>query len=126
MASFTGDGAYDRPTTVYTAVQERHPAADVIVPPRVDAVPSTMASTAPCQRDRHIQAIIKTGCRAWQRDSGYTIQARVENQIGRFKQIIDDRQRFHRADARATEVVIAVAALNRMLELGRSNSVRST
>lgn len=27
MASFTGDGAYDRPTTVYAAVHERHRAA---------------------------------------------------------------------------------------------------
>ncbi len=70
MASFTGDGAYDRPTTVYAAVHERHPAADVIVPPRTDAVPSDTASTAPSQRDRHIQVIAKIGRRAWRRDSG--------------------------------------------------------
>ena len=124
IASVTGDGAYDRPTTVYASVHERHPDADVIVPPRVDAVPSDTASTAPTQRDRHIQAISEKGRRRWQRDSGYNIRARVESQIGRFKQIIGDRLRFHRADARATEVAVAVEVLNRMLDLGRPNSVR--
>ncbi len=45
--------------------------------------------------------------------------------IGRFKQVIGDRLRFHRTDARATEVAIAVAVLNRMLDFGRPNSVRA-
>ncbi len=44
---------------------------------------------------------------------------------GMLKQVIGDGLRFHRADARATEVVIAVEILNRMLDLGRPNSVRS-
>ena len=39
VASFTGDGAYDR-EDVYGAVAERHPEAAVVVPPRKDAVPS--------------------------------------------------------------------------------------
>src|ERR671938_730416 len=39
VASFTGDGAYDR-TDVYAAVAERYPEATVIVPPRATAVPS--------------------------------------------------------------------------------------
>jgi hypothetical protein len=33
VASFTGDGAYDR-DNVYAEVAARHPAATVIVPPR--------------------------------------------------------------------------------------------
>src|SRR3954464_5751967 len=39
VASFTGDGAYDR-DSVYAAVADRHPDAAVIVPPRTTAVPS--------------------------------------------------------------------------------------
>ena len=39
MASFTGDGAYDR-DDVYAEVAARHPAAAVVVPPRANAVPS--------------------------------------------------------------------------------------
>jgi hypothetical protein len=39
VASFTGDGAFDR-DDVYAEVAARHPDADVIVPPRSSAVPS--------------------------------------------------------------------------------------
>jgi hypothetical protein len=67
---FLGDGGYDR-TGVYTALDERHPDAKVIVPPRADAVLSENAKTDPTQRDRHIQAIAGKGRMAWQRDSGY-------------------------------------------------------
>src|SRR4051812_7183910 len=42
VASFTGDGAYDR-DAVYAAVVESHPAAAVIVPPGTAAVPSGAA-----------------------------------------------------------------------------------
>jgi hypothetical protein len=44
VASFTGDGAYDR-DDVYDAVAARHSDADVIVPPRANAVPSATAET---------------------------------------------------------------------------------
>jgi hypothetical protein len=46
VASFTGDGAYDR-DDVYREVCQRHPDAAVIVPPRLSAVPSATAETAP-------------------------------------------------------------------------------
>src|SRR4051812_28285525 len=45
VASFTGDGAYDR-DDVYAEVATRHPAAAVVVPPRANAVPSETAGTA--------------------------------------------------------------------------------
>src|ERR671910_1686673 len=46
VASFTGDGAYDR-DDVYAEVAARHPEAAVIVPPRANAVPSDAAETTP-------------------------------------------------------------------------------
>src|SRR3954465_14963901 len=49
VASFTADGAYDQ-ESVYAEVAERHPGADVVVPPRSTAVPSATAETAPTQR----------------------------------------------------------------------------
>jgi hypothetical protein len=61
---------------------------------------------------------------AWQRDSGYNQRARVEGQVGRWKQVIGDGLRFHSDEAQATEVAIAAAVLNRMLDLGGPNSVR--
>jgi hypothetical protein len=96
----------------------------VVVPPRADAVLSATAETDPTQRDRHIQAIAGTGRMAWQRDSGYNERARVEGQFARWKQVIGDGLRFHSDEARATEVAIAAQVLNRMLDLGRPNSVR--
>ena len=105
-------------------MHERHPKAEVIVPPRVDAAFSATAETAPTQRDRHLQAINERGQMAWQRDSGYNLRARVEGQIGRWKRVIGDSLRFHTDEAQAAEVAIAVKVLNRMLDLGRPNSVR--
>ena len=105
-------------------MHERHPKAEVIVPPRLDAAFSATAETAPTQRDRHIQAINEYGRMAWQRDSGYNLRARVESQIGRWKRVIGDSLRFHTDEAQAAEVAIAVVVLNRMLDLGRPSSVR--
>ena len=123
MASFTADGAYDQ-DGVSAAVAERHPQAEIIVPPRSTAVPSETAETAPTQRDRHLQSITKHGRAAWQKASGYTKRSRIEAAIGRIKQVIGDGLRSYTEERRATEVEVAVHALNRMLEAGRPISVR--
>jgi hypothetical protein len=124
VACFTADGAYDQ-EGVAAAVTERHPEALIIVPPRSTAVPSETAETVPTQRDCHLRRITEHGRAAWQKAFGYTIRARVEATIGRFKQVIGDRLRCRADQRRATEVDVAVHALNRMLELGRPTSVRS-
>ena len=123
VASVTGDGAYDQ-DAVYAAVAERHPDAAVIVPPRTTAVPSGTAETAPTQRDRHLQCITEKGRMAWQQASGYNRRAKAEAAIGRWKQVIGDGLRSRLDERRATEVDVAVHALNRMLELGRPSYVR--
>ena len=123
IVSFTADGAYDQ-EGVSTAIAERHPEAVVIVPPRSTAVPSSRAETEPTQRDRHLQFIAKHGRAAWQKASGYTSRARVEATIGRLKQVIGNGLRSRTNQRRATEMDIAVHALNRMLDFGRPNSVR--
>src|SRR3954452_940190 len=123
VASFTGDGAYDR-DDVSTSVAERHPEAAIIVPPRSTAVPSETAEIAPTQRDLHLQFIAEHGRMAWQKASGYTKRARAEAAVGRFKQVIGDGLRSRTDRRRATEVDVAVHALNRMLDSGRPNSVR--
>jgi len=102
------------------------------VPPPSTAVPSETAETAPTQRDRHLQSreprgsldIAEHGRAAWQKASGYTKRARAEAAIGRFKQVIGDGLRSRTDRRRATEVDVAVHALNRTLELGRPISVR--
>jgi len=123
VASFTADGAYDQ-DGVYREVAAHHPEASVIVPPRSSAVPSDTAQTAPTMRDRHLQIIAGRGRMAWQKASGYHWRALVEADISRFKRVIGDGLRFRTDRRRATEVAIAVDALNRMLELGRPEYVR--
>ncbi len=123
VASFTADGAYDQ-EGVSAAVAQRHPEAAIIVPPRSTAVPSETAETEPTQRDRHLQSIAEHGRAAWQKASGYTRRSRAEAAIGRFKQVIGDGLRSRTDRRRATEVDVAIHALNRMLELGRPISVR--
>src|SRR5271168_3923479 len=75
VASFTGDGAYDR-DSVYRTVTERDPDAAVIVPPRSTAVPSETADTEPTQRDCHLRCIDEKGRIGWQKVSDYNKRSR--------------------------------------------------
>jgi hypothetical protein len=94
------------------------------VPPRATAVLSASAETIPTQRDRHLQMIAKSGRMAWQKASGYNLRAKVEVSIGRYKRVIGDTLRSRTDRTEVTEVAIAAAALNRMLEFGRPNYAR--
>src|ERR1700712_3840190 len=109
---------------VSLAVVQRYPEAAIIVPPRSTAVPSETAETAPTQRDGHLHSIAEHGRTTWQKASGYTKRARAEAAIGRFKQMISDGLRSRTDQRQATEVDVAVHALNRILDLGRRISVR--
>ena len=125
LASFTGDGAYDQ-AGVYVTVGKLHPDADVIVPPRSTAALSENVEATPTQRDRHLQSIAEHGRMGWQKRSGYTRRALVETAISRLKRVIGDALRSRTDRRRLAEVAIAIAVLNRMLELGRPKSVRIT
>ena len=60
----------------------------------------------------------------WQKSSGYNVRAKVEAAIGRYKRVIGDALRSRTGENETTEVAIAAAALNRMLEFGRPNYIR--
>ena len=60
----------------------------------------------------------------WQRASGYNWRALVESDVSRWKRVIGDGLRSRTDGRQETEVAIAAAALNRMLDLGRPNYVR--
>ena len=123
VASLTGDGAYDR-DDVYDEVVARHPDASVVVPPRLSAVPSAAAETAPTQRDAHLRCIDERGRMGWQRASGYNSRALVEADVSRWKRVIGDGLRSQTDGRQATEVAIAADVLNRMLKLGRPEYIR--
>jgi hypothetical protein len=86
---------------------------------------STSAETDPTQRDRHIRVIAEHGQMAWQRTSGYNVRAGAEGTMSRYKRLIGDTLRSHSRPAQETETRIAVSILNRMLDLGRPESVRA-
>ena len=123
LASFTGDGVYDQ-EGVTASIGSRNPDAAIIAPPRSTAVPSEAAETGPTQCDRHLRAIAEHGRMAWQAASGYTRRARAETAMSRFKKVIGDGLRSHANERRETEVEVAVHVLNRMINLGRPDSVR--
>jgi len=124
LAAVVADGAYDQ-DNVYDTVAEHSAEAMVVVPPRATAVLSASAETDPTQRDRHIQVIAGHGRMGWQRASGYNARAGAEGAMSRYKRIIGDTLRSHARPAQEVETRIAVTVLNRMLDLGRPDSVRA-
>jgi len=103
IAAFLGNGAYDRESVTATLTQ-RHPQAAIIVPPRKDAVLSEQSQTNPTQRDRRLLESAKRGRLGWQKHSGYTIRSRVENAIGRFKQVLGEALRSQTDENQVTEI----------------------
>ena len=61
---------------------------------------------------------------SWQKSSGYNLRTSVEASIGRYNRLIGAALRSRTNETEATEIAIAAAALNRMLEFGRTKSVR--
>jgi hypothetical protein len=123
LAAVVADGAYDQ-DRVYDEVAGHSAEAAVVVPPRSTAVLSPSAQTDPTQRDRHIQVIAECGRMGWQKTSGYNARAGAEGAMSRYKRIIGDTLRSH-SRPQEVETRIAVNVLNRMLDLGRPESVRA-
>ena len=61
----------------------------------------------------------------WQKTSGYNARAGAEGTMSRYKRIIGDILRARGRPAQETETRIAVSILNRMLDLGRPDSIRA-
>jgi transposase len=120
VASLTADGAYDG-ETVYDAVADRYPEAEIIIPPRATAVPNEIRTT---RRDRHIATIEKHGRMGWQRRSGYNRRSLVETAIYRYKTIINRRLQVRTLPNQRTEARIGCNILNRMTYFGMPTSVR--
>ena len=59
----------------------------------------------------------------WQKTSGYNDRALIEADISRWKRVIGDGLRSQTDERQATEVAIAAAVLNRMLELDLPNAI---
>jgi hypothetical protein len=120
VASVIADGAYDG-ETVYDAVSDRHPEADIVIPPRTTAVPSTSGAT---QRDQHVATIEKHGRIGGQRLSGYNRRSLVETAMYRYKTIIGRRLLARTLSSQQVEAKIGCNALNRMTSFGMPATIR--
>ena len=67
-------------------------------------------------------SVQQVGRRKWKKDSGYHQQARVENAFFRYKSIIGGGLRARAPGGREAEALLACNVLNRMMELGKSQS----
>jgi IS5 family transposase len=121
----TADGAYDGAPN-YQTVAQHGAHIRIVIPPHVTAVLSDEAGHGPSQRDGHIALIEAKGRLEWQMATGYGRRSLVETTIGRYKRIIGPQLRARSFAGQQTEAAIGVAVLNRMLEAGRPDSVRSS
>ncbi len=121
----TADGAYDGVPT-YQTVAQHGAHIRIVIPPQVTAVLSDEAGCGPSQRDGHIALIEAKGRLEWQKATGYGRRSLVETTMGRYKRIIGPQLRARSFASQQTEAAIGVAVLNRMLEAGRPDSVRSS
>ena len=118
----TGDGAYDT-RSVYTAVGEAGGVSvEVVVPPRRPATALPKATGLWKQRNQHIERIAEIGRQAWQKETGYRQQARVEGTFLRYKRIFGGSLRAKRFEAQQREAMVGCAVLNKMLALGEAQS----
>ena len=123
VASFTGDGAYDR-DDVYAEVAARHPARPW------SCRRARMRCRAKPQRSRRHSATgiydVSPSAAAWagRRPQGTTGAPWWSADISRWKRVIGDGLRSQTDGRQASEVAIAADVLNRMLELGRPEYVR--
>ena len=119
---FTGDGAYDT-RSVYQAVGKAGgTGVEIVVPPRRLATASVNATGPWKQRTQHVERIAEIGRQAWQKETGYRQQARVEGTFLRYKRILGGRLRAKGFEAQQREAMVGCTVLNKMLALGKAQS----
>jgi len=97
-----------------------------VIPPRRDAKiwQQGNCAGAPWQRDENRRAIRQKGRRRWKQDSGYHRRSLAETTFFRCKTIFGPMVQARAFPQQATELLLKVAALNRMTHLGMPDSYR--
>lgn len=125
IGAVLADGAYDG-ESVYRAVTAHSPEAEVIIPPRSTAVPSSTTEGARTQRDRHIALIAERGRLGWQRAVQYGRRSLGEVAMMRYKQVIGHSLRARSLPAQKVEAAVGCKIMNIMTSLGMPVSRKST
>jgi hypothetical protein len=122
VSRFTADGAYDERSVYDKIGKVGTPDVAIVIPPRRDAEPSEDLEGPWTQRDAALERIDEIGRRAWQKESGYRQQAKVENAFFRYKRILAVGLLARYGDGQSNEAMIGCHVLNRMAELGKPDS----
>ena len=123
VASFRADGAYDTRAVWRALAEVEMPGVDLAIPPRRTASSSRPGVGTWRHREAALLRIDDVGRRQWRKESGAHQQARAENGMYRFKQVLGPRLRSRSEDGQRKEAMIGVNILNRMTELGMPESV---
>ena len=78
------------------------------------------------QRNRHLKRIQEVRRRAWQKETGYRQQGRVEGTFLRYKRILGGRLRARGVASQEREATLGCLVLNKMFELGKARSYAVT
>ena len=122
VGSATMDGAYESRVTHDTLVAHGVRPEKVLVPPRRGAKLSGRQNPFDKIRNRRIRAIARLGRMGWERTSGHTKRAIVENVIGRYKAILGRSMRARSLAGQRAEGRIGCRILNTMASLGMPKS----
>lgn len=122
IASFGGDGAYDK-RNVYDVLLKRG-IPDIRIPPQHNAKiwqhGNTKAILHP--RDENLRAIRRLGRKQWKQESGYHARSRIEATMFRLKTILGERIQSRVWKNQVTELKLRCKILNQMLYLGMPES----
>jgi transposase len=118
----TTDGAYDH-RHCYEEIAQRD--ARAVIPPRKDAViwQHGNRKDPPHPRDENLRQIRKQGRKRWKQDANYHRRSIAETTMFRLKAIFGGKVRARKFDNQAVELLLQGAALNRMIQIAKPDSV---
>jgi hypothetical protein len=122
LEQVSADGAYDtRPC--YEVIQAREAKAGI--PPRKNAKiwQHGNCKAPPHPRDENLRAIRQHGRKTWKRQSNYHRRSLAETTMCRLKTIFGGKVRSRSFDNQATELLLQCAALNRMIQVAKPDTV---
>lgn len=116
------DGAYDH-AHCYDEITAR--GAKPVIPPREDAViwQHGNCKAPPHPRDENLRYIRRHGRKKWKRDANYHRRSLAETTMYRLKAIFGGKVRARKFDNQAAELLLQCAALNRMIQIAKPDSV---
>jgi hypothetical protein len=117
----TADGAYDK-SPVYEAASAHSPEAEIVIPPREDAVIDEAHSEI---RNSNLQEIKTCGRMEWQRKRNYGQRNYSELAVQRYQRIIGNAMHARELKCQKQEAVIGCGVLNKMTSLGMPVSYRT-